>query len=56
MADSHRRVNQIRGLEIFNEDIYYREVYRPVLAALGVQPREMRNGLLSRKTAPCPSP
>ena len=44
MADSQQRVSQIRSLEIFNEDIYYREVYLPVLAALGVHRTEMRNG------------
>jgi acyl-[acyl-carrier-protein] desaturase len=42
MADSHQRVAQIKALEIFSEDIYYREVYLPVLAALGVERQEMR--------------
>jgi len=52
MADSRRRVAGIKALDIFSEDIYYREVYLPVLAALGVDRREMRNRLPSRKSAP----
>ncbi len=51
MADSRRRVAQIKGLEIFSEDIYYREVYLPILATLGIDRAEMRNRLPHRKTA-----
>ena len=51
MADSRRRVAGIKALNIFTEDMYYREVYLPVLAALGVDRREMRNRLPSRKSA-----
>jgi acyl-[acyl-carrier-protein] desaturase len=54
MADSRKRVAQIKNLEIFSEDIYYREVYLPILAALNVDRREMRNRLPSRKTAEAP--
>jgi acyl-[acyl-carrier-protein] desaturase len=50
MVDSRKRVAQIKSLDIFSEDIYYREVYLPVLAALNVDRREMRNRLPSRKT------
>jgi hypothetical protein len=56
MADSRKRVAQIKNLEIFSEDIYYREVYLPVLAALNVDRREMRNRLPSRKTAAFQAP
>jgi acyl-[acyl-carrier-protein] desaturase len=56
MADSRERVAQIKSLEIFSEDIYYREVYLPVLAALNVDRREMRNRLPSPKTAPVQAP
>ncbi len=52
MADSRRHVAGIKALNIFTEDMYYREVYLPVLAALGVDRREMRNRLPSRKSAP----
>ena len=51
LADSGRRINQIKELAIFSEDIYYREVYLPVLKALGVQRSEMRNRLPHRKSA-----
>jgi acyl-[acyl-carrier-protein] desaturase len=52
MADSRHRVGQIKSLEIFSEDIYYREVYLPILTALGVERSEMRNRLPTRKSAP----
>ena len=52
MADSRQRVAGIKALDIFTEDIYYREVYLPVLAALGVDRKEMRNRLPSRKSVP----
>ena len=51
LADGRQRVARIKGLHIFDEDIYYREVYLPVLASLGVDRREMRNRLPSRKSA-----
>jgi acyl-[acyl-carrier-protein] desaturase len=50
MADSRQRVARIKGLEIFSEDIYYREVYLPILATLGVQRSEMRQRLPKRKS------
>jgi acyl-[acyl-carrier-protein] desaturase len=55
VADSQRRVAQIKGLEIFSEDLYYREVYLPILADLGIERREMRNRLPQRKSAPSAS-
>jgi acyl-[acyl-carrier-protein] desaturase len=51
-ADGRQRVARIKALDIFSEDIYYREVYLPVLAALDVNRKEMRNRLPSRKSAP----
>ena len=51
LADGRRRVAQIKGLEIFSEDTYYREVYLPVLESLGVRRSEMRNLLPARKAA-----
>jgi hypothetical protein len=36
-------------LEIFNETIYFREVYLPILKDLGIPRAEMRNRLPSRK-------
>src|SRR5262249_26392499 len=43
LADSRQRVAAIKELEIFSEDIYYREVYLPILAKMGIDRREMRN-------------
>lgn len=51
LADTRRRIAAIRGLEIFTENIYYRDVYRPLLEALGVEWSEMRNRVPRRKTA-----
>src|SRR5207249_2527523 len=43
LNDSRQRVARVKELGIFDEDIYYREVYLPVLDAVGVQRAEMRN-------------
>jgi acyl-[acyl-carrier-protein] desaturase len=48
LSDSRRRTGQVKSLEIFDEDMYYREVYLPILAALGVDRNEMRNRLPKR--------
>ncbi len=42
LADSRRRVAEIRSLNIFNEDIFYTDVARPLLAGLGVTWGELR--------------
>ena len=49
---SRQRVAAIKQLAIFDEDIYYREVYLPILEALGVDRHEMRNRVRVRKSAP----
>jgi acyl-[acyl-carrier-protein] desaturase len=51
LADGRRRVARIQELQIMSQDLYYRDVYRPILALLGVDRREMRNRLPSRKSA-----
>ena len=50
LADTRQRVARIKELGIFDDDLYYREVYLPILAALGVTRQEMRNRLPRRKT------
>ena len=50
IGDSRRRIEEIRQLQIFDEGIYYRDVYLPVLAELGVDRREMRNRLPDKKS------
>jgi acyl-[acyl-carrier-protein] desaturase len=49
-ADSQQRIAAIRDLDIFNENMYYAEVYLPILAALGVERSEMRQRLPQKKT------
>jgi acyl-[acyl-carrier-protein] desaturase len=51
LVDGKQRVAAIKSLRIFDEDLYYREVYMPILEALGVQRSEMRNRLPNRKSA-----
>jgi acyl-[acyl-carrier-protein] desaturase len=50
-ADSGRRIAGIKALNLFSEDLYYQEVYLPVLASLGVDRSEMRNRVPRRKSA-----
>jgi acyl-[acyl-carrier-protein] desaturase len=55
LVDGRQRVAQVRGLGIFDEDMYYREVYLPTLEALGVSRGEMR-GRGSRREISVPAP
>ena len=43
LDNSHARIQGVQNLEIFSVDIYYREVYLPVLKELGVDRNELRN-------------
>ncbi len=52
LAEGRRRVAAINALNIMSEDIYYRDVYLPVLAELGVARSEMRTRVPVRKSAP----
>ena len=52
LADGRQRVARIKELEIFNDELYVREVYLPILEDLGVLRSEMRNRLRDRKSAP----
>ena len=42
LDNSARRIAQIRDLEIFNEEIFYRDVLFTLLADLGIDKREVR--------------
>jgi acyl-[acyl-carrier-protein] desaturase len=42
LADSARRAARIKALNIFDEQVYMREVYHPILALLGVQRQDLR--------------
>jgi acyl-[acyl-carrier-protein] desaturase len=50
MTDSYQRIAAIKSLDIFNENIYYRDVYLPVLAELGVNRTELRDRQGTRKS------
>jgi acyl-[acyl-carrier-protein] desaturase len=51
LADSRRRAEEVRGLGIFDEEVFLHEVYQPALAALGVEHRELRGARTPRKSA-----
>jgi acyl-[acyl-carrier-protein] desaturase len=42
LADSHKRVADIKALGIFDEEMFMGEIYYPILNALGVEHRELR--------------
>jgi acyl-[acyl-carrier-protein] desaturase len=50
MADGQEQIARIKSLDIFSEEIYYREIYLPQLAELGVTRDEMRNKSRTRKS------
>jgi acyl-[acyl-carrier-protein] desaturase len=57
LADSRQRVECVKQLGIFEEEIFLHEVHQPVLARLGVKHRELRTGRSARKSDPvAPSP
>lgn len=49
LAESRQRVARIKSLGIFNEDIFAREIYQPLLEVLGIQAGELRRA--TRKAA-----
>jgi len=50
LDDSPRRVAAVRSLELFDADVYFREIYRPLLIELGVTRAEMRSPPGERKS------
>jgi hypothetical protein len=55
MADSAKRQARVRSLNIFNEDLFYSEVLKPILDALGIDKAELRNRALQKKSLPEPT-
>lgn len=55
LADSAKRVAAVKALNIFNEDLFYGEVLLPILDALGVEKRELRNKVTDKKSLPLPA-
>lgn len=47
LAESQEREQAIRNLEIFNEDIFFIEVYQPLLEQLGVSRKELRRKVVA---------
>jgi hypothetical protein len=50
LAQSCQRMTDIRELNIFNEGVYVREVYLPILDKLGVKRRELRGSFAVAKS------
>jgi acyl-[acyl-carrier-protein] desaturase len=50
LADSRQRVARIQELGIMDPDLYYRDVYLPILRDLNVSRAEMRNRLPAKKS------
>jgi acyl-[acyl-carrier-protein] desaturase len=42
LADSRRRVESIKALQVFDDKMYFHQVYQPILAAVGVSRPELR--------------
>src|SRR5262245_28395229 len=50
LDDCKKRVAAIRELDLFSEEIFYLQVYLPVLESLGVSRQEMRSPFRERKS------
>jgi hypothetical protein len=42
LADGRRRVEAVKALQVFDDRVYFDQVYAPVLATLGVSRQELR--------------
>ncbi len=51
LAESRQRIADIKALRVMDEDLYYREVYLPILETLNVSRAEMRNRVPVKKSA-----
>ncbi|MFO0805326.1 MAG: acyl-ACP desaturase [Gemmataceae bacterium] len=56
MADSAQRQARVRDLNIFNEALFYSEVLKPIMDALGIEKSELRNRSLLKKSLPESTP
>ena len=52
LDENAKRIARVRELEIFNEEIFFTEVYEPVIRGLGIERIEMRNRSKARKSTP----
>jgi acyl-[acyl-carrier-protein] desaturase len=51
LVDGRQRTEAVKALRIFDDEVYYNEVYLPILAGLGVDRSEMRHRVPRRKAA-----
>jgi acyl-[acyl-carrier-protein] desaturase len=52
LADSHKRMSDVRDLAIFDESIFVGAVYEPILEKLGVERKELRRGAPRERIVP----
>ena len=50
LDESKKRVAAIQNLGLFDPDIYYRDVYLPILQSLGITRQEMRSPMKEKKS------
>jgi acyl-[acyl-carrier protein] desaturase len=50
LDESPRRIAAVRELELFDANIYYREVYLPIIQSLGISRHEMRSPVREKKS------
>jgi acyl-[acyl-carrier-protein] desaturase len=50
LADSRKRMNEVKALRIFDYDIYYYQVFEPIVKALGLRKADLRRS--RREVAP----
>jgi acyl-[acyl-carrier-protein] desaturase len=55
LADSHRRVQAIKELKIFDEDMFFTDVVKPLLFELGIEWSEFRERKPNRRAISTPS-
>lgn len=56
LADSSKRVSDIKKLNIFDDAIFIEQVYQPILNRLGVTPRELRRKTPRESVVPLAGP
>ncbi|GIW80083.1 MAG: hypothetical protein KatS3mg105_1890 [Gemmatales bacterium] len=56
LEHGRQRVARIKSLGIFDEDMYYRQVYLPLLESLGVERQEMRGPRVKKSAVTSPLP
>lgn len=49
LADCKARENRIRSMNIFDEEVFFKEVYQPILERLGITRKEMRRSGVAKK-------